>query len=71
MDKCLHLRGFRCECVEGYEGENCDIDTDDCASSPCVPPATCVDRVADYSCECPTGKAGRACDQGKRIHFFL
>ena len=26
---------FECKCKDGYEGEDCSVDTDDCAPNPC------------------------------------
>ena len=41
-----------CECNFGYEGDNCDINTDDCKEQPCFNDAVCVDLVGDFSCQC-------------------
>ena len=43
-------------------GHNCEINTDDCASSPCQNGATCVDGVFSYICTCPSGWTGKNCD---------
>lgn len=44
-------------------GHQCDINIDDCASSPCKNGATCDDHVSYYSCTCAPGWRGRNCDQ--------
>jgi hypothetical protein len=33
---------------------NCEIDVDECASSPCQNGATCYEDVSDWSCQCAT-----------------
>ncbi len=33
---------YTCECVEGYEGKSCTIDTDDCQPNPCLNGASCT-----------------------------
>ena len=43
-------------------GTNCEINTDDCASGPCLNGATCKDEVAGYSCKCPKGIEGDNCE---------
>lgn len=30
------VKGFNCSCYPGYEGQNCGIDTDECALLPCT-----------------------------------
>ena len=67
---------FRCTCVDGYSSSanygddsnllGCDIDIDECASSPCLEDgADCTDSnthghpyavpIAEYRCHCPPG----------------
>ena len=38
----------------GYEGKNCEVDVDDCASSPCNAAGTerCEDGVDSFTCHC-------------------
>ena len=47
-----------CECDEGYEGEQCDINPDNCASNPCQNDGTCVDSDGYYVCVCVFGYTG-------------
>ncbi|MFY9824868.1 MAG: calcium-binding EGF-like domain-containing protein [Thermoanaerobaculia bacterium] len=49
------------QCPPGFTGPNCDIDIDECASSPCVN-GDCTDHVNGYSCTCPPGWTGTNCD---------
>merc|ERR1712002_692244 len=48
-------------CTDGWSGKNCEIDIDDCASSPCKNDGVCTDQFADYSCECTDGWSGKNC----------
>lgn len=50
--------GYKCICVNGWEGENCSINKDDCVDALCEAGSTCVDHVAKYTCECPPGRIG-------------
>ncbi|XP_071788874.1 uncharacterized protein [Asterias amurensis] len=49
-------------CHDGWEGSDCTIDTDECASGPCHNGATCVDNVNGFSCVCNDGWSGLQCD---------
>lgn len=50
--------GYNCVCVNGWTGEDCSENIDDCASAACFNGATCHDRVASFYCECPHGRTG-------------
>lgn len=61
---------YNCMCFDGYNGTNCEIDIDECLSSPCQNNATCHQRsnssrsdfsyatAAGFYCDCPVGFTG-------------
>ncbi|XP_056260248.1 protein crumbs homolog 2a [Seriola aureovittata] len=53
---------FGCACDSGWEGEQCETDTDDCVSQPCVH-GMCKDYLAGFECRCHQGFAGTLCDE--------
>ena len=63
------FQAYNCSCFDGFEGVNCEIDVDECASNPCQNDATCLQRsqsdaydvtTADgYDCECAEGFTGK------------
>ena len=34
--------GFNCDCVEGYTGDKCELDVDECLDIPCGEDAICT-----------------------------
>ncbi|KAL5014660.1 hypothetical protein ScPMuIL_008930 [Solemya velum] len=44
-----------CICNEGWTGRTCDIDIDECESSPCVEYQACVNEPGSFKCECLPG----------------
>lgn len=52
------IGGHTCVCVNGWTGDDCSENIDDCANAVCFNGATCHDRVASFFCECPVGKTG-------------
>ena len=40
--------------LTGYKGKNCELDVDDCASSPCNAEGTerCEDGINSFTCHC-------------------
>ena len=42
------IRDYNCMCVAGWEGQNCDIDTNDCILNPCENGATCNVKRDNY-----------------------
>ena len=53
---------FQCNCRDGYVGEFCEVNTDECSSNPCMNGATCRDQVGGYVCDCRSGWAGERCE---------
>ena len=49
------LDQFACYCSPGFTGHQCDINIDDCASSPCLNGGQCEDHVDEYQCFCTPG----------------
>lgn len=45
-----------CLPVPGFTGTMCQIDIDECASTPCQNGAKCIDRPNGYECRCAEGK---------------
>uniref|UniRef100_A0A671QZ44 Neurogenic locus notch homolog protein 3-like n=1 Tax=Sinocyclocheilus anshuiensis TaxID=1608454 RepID=A0A671QZ44_9TELE len=75
---CLDRIGeFTCICMPGmsklnfpsitrstiwFTGTMCQIDIDECASTPCQNGAKCIDRPNGYECRCAEGFEGRLCE---------
>ena len=52
---------YDCACFDGYTGDDCAQNVDECASQPCQHGGTCVDGVAAYTCRCAPGFTGVHC----------
>lgn len=56
---CLESGSKRsCICKDGWTGEDCSENIDDCEMASCAKGATCIDRVASFFCQCPYGRTG-------------
>ena len=57
------VNNFTCQCVEGFEGRFCEVNTDDCAKVFCRNGGSCEDEVANFTCQCVEGFEGRFCER--------
>lgn len=48
--------------IDIVAGKNCQIDVDECETTPCYNGGTCFDRIASVECKCPTGFTGNRCE---------
>ncbi|XP_051896624.1 aggrecan core protein-like [Pristis pectinata] len=53
---------FVCKCPSGWTGEHCEIDVDECHSSPCQNGATCIDGIDSFKCLCLPSYGGDLCE---------
>lgn len=59
---------FTCECNEGFTGNFCDVNIDDCTPTSCANGGICTDDVNGFSCDCAgTGFNGPTCEIPDRI----
>ncbi|KAL4238349.1 endocardial cushion cell development [Mactra antiquata] len=56
---------FDCSCADGFTGQFCHENINDCSSSPCYNYGTCVDLINSYQCICGDGWEGGHCNINK------
>lgn len=60
----------RCVCPEGFEGDKCEINIDDCEDNDCENNSTCVDGVNNYTCMCSPEYTGTLPQTSLQPHTF-
>ena len=53
---------YQCNCPAGFEGTNCETNTNECSSNPCLNGGTCDDQINGYTCHCAAGFIGSKCE---------
>ncbi|KAF7997029.1 hypothetical protein HCN44_005306 [Aphidius gifuensis] len=53
---------FYCQCQDGWIGEFCDDDVNECDNLPCQNSGTCINNPGSYTCACLFGFTGKDCD---------
>ena len=59
---CIGGSDYSCECLTGYDGQNCENEINECSSDPCLNGATCIDNIGSYTCTCLDGYNGDSCE---------
>lgn len=54
------LISFRCKCNNGFQGDRCETNIDDCKGHACMNNGSCIDLVEGYTCQCGPGYTGIA-----------
>nr|XP_020459274.1 delta-like protein 4 [Monopterus albus] len=53
---------YTCTCLPGFTGVNCELEMQECDSSPCRNGGICTNLEKGYKCECPQGFEGSHCE---------
>ncbi|XP_060006427.1 protein HEG homolog 1 isoform X4 [Lagenorhynchus albirostris] len=48
-------RGYQCVCSPSWQGDDCNVDVNECLSNPCPPLAMCNNTQGSFTCRCPVG----------------
>ncbi|CAL8288019.1 unnamed protein product [Merluccius merluccius] len=60
MDAVAGSGEYVCVCADGFTGDRCEVDVDDCKPNPCRL-GRCIDGRNTFSCVCPPGMTGNTC----------
>jgi hypothetical protein len=58
----MRTTSWRCVCENGFVGDECEHNFNECASGPCQNNGNCFDGIASHICVCPLGFEGDNCE---------
>ena len=53
---------FVCNCPDGFNGDLCENDINDCKENPCKNSGMCIDRINSFVCKCADNWGGHLCE---------
>ena len=53
---------FVCNCPDGFDGDLCENDINDCKENPCANSGMCIDRINSFVCKCADNWGGHLCE---------
>lgn len=62
---------FRCKCNNGFQGDRCETNIDDCKGHACMNNGSCIDLVEGYTCQCGPGYTGMAVHSVVSLYNYL
>ncbi|CAF3935144.1 unnamed protein product [Rotaria sp. Silwood2] len=60
----------KCSCPQGFEGDHCEDNIDDCINITCSNRGMCLDDINSYRCSCFDGFYGNQCEE-KNVQMIL
>ena len=55
------IGNYQCDCTNGWTGQSCQIDIDECSLGVCINSVNCTNTPGNYSCSCLPGFTGLDC----------
>ena len=59
----MYLDGYTCDCLEGWQGDLCEQDINECLDNPCLNGGVCNNTAGAFTCSCPDGWEGTLCEE--------
>lgn len=53
------LGSYKCLCLMGFTGHNCETEINECETAVCPPNSECVDDIGGFHCVCKEGLTGK------------